>query len=43
LFCAIITVVMYVAAMQTANRGLILSRVPTEYGIEDETEGDTAA
>ncbi len=42
LFSAIITVGMYVAAMQTANRGLILSRVPTEYGIED-TEGESTA
>jgi Flp pilus assembly protein TadB len=41
LLCGVITVVTYVAAMRIANRGLILTRVPTEYGIEE--EGDAAS
>jgi Flp pilus assembly protein TadB len=36
LLSAIGTVVMYVWALHIANRGLILSRVPTEFGKEDE-------
>ena len=33
---AVVTVAIYVWALQIANRGLILSRVPTEFGREDD-------